>query len=119
VPNLWELLGPVSKRSKKFFVGRREFDPVHVGYITEPEKGLSGGFWMDTSIAGNHNTGHEFADGYVPYSPDPKAPKSPPGIIGPALSDQERMDIIEYLKIHQDQPDEPERKPADCFALLK
>lgn len=119
VPNLWELLGPVSKRSKKFFVGRREFDPVHVGYVTEPAKGSSGGFWMDTSIAGNHNTGHEFADGYVPYNPDPKAPKSPPGIIGQALSDQERMDIIEYLKIHQDQPDEPERKPADCFALLK
>ncbi|MGA9672087.1 MAG: di-heme-cytochrome C peroxidase [Terracidiphilus sp.] len=119
VPNLWELLGPVSKRSPKFFVGRRGFDPVHVGYATEPAKGSSGGFWMDTTIAGNHNTGHEFADGYVQYNPDPKAPKSPPGIIGPALSDQDRTDIIEYLKIRQDQPDAPERKPVDCFALLK
>jgi hypothetical protein len=119
VPNLYELLGHAKDRSTKFFVGRREFDPVHVGYVTEPPKGSSGGFWMDTSKAGNRNTGHEFTKDYKPYSHDPKAPKSPPGVIGPELSDQDRMDLIEYLKTDMDQPAAPEREPVDCLKLLK
>ena len=30
VPNLYELLSPVTERSKRFFLGRREYDPVKV-----------------------------------------------------------------------------------------
>jgi hypothetical protein len=112
VPNVWELLGPVSKRSKKFFVGRRTYDPVLLGYVTEPVKGTSGGFWMDTSIPGNENTGHEFSGQPDALKPWPK------GVIGRALSDEERWDIIEYLKVRQDPPT-PERTPEDCFKLLK
>jgi hypothetical protein len=112
VPNLWELLGPVSKRSPKFFVGRRTFDPVKVGYVTEPVEGTSGGFWVDTRIAGNQNTGHEF-------SGPPNAPMPwPKGVIGRAFSDEERWEIIEYLKVHQDPPT-PARSPDDCFKLLQ
>ena len=74
---------------------------------------------MDTSKAGNRNTGHEFTKDYKPYSHDPKAPKSPPGVIGPELSDQDRMDLIEYLKTDMDQPAAPEREPVDCLKLLK
>ena len=59
VPNLYEMLSPVEERSKKFFVGRREFDPVKVGYVTKPMDGSSSGFWLDTTIPGNRNTGHE------------------------------------------------------------
>jgi hypothetical protein len=111
VPNIWELLGPVNKRSKKFFVGRRMYDPVKVGYVTEPVDGTSGGFWMDTSIPGNENTGHEFSGPADAPKPWPK------GVIGRALSDEERWDIIEYLKVRQD-PASPERAPDDCFKLL-
>jgi hypothetical protein len=122
VPNLYDLLSPVEERnarSKIFYVGSREFDPVKVGYVTEPPAGTHGGFWLDTTKTGNHNTGHEFREGYIPYNPDPKAPKSPPGVIGPPLSPQDRMDIIEYLKIHRDSPGTADRTPVDCVALLK
>ena len=111
VANLWDLLGPVNKRTPKFFVGRRTFDPVKVGYVTEPLEGTRGGFWLDTSIPGNENTGHEF-------SGPPNAPRPwPRGVIGRAFTEEERWEIIEYLKIHQDPPT-PERTPADCFKLL-
>ena len=104
VPNLYEMLSPVAERSKKFFVGRREFDPVKVGFVTKPADGSTDGFWFDTGIPGNHDTGHEFSNG------------TGPGVIGGALTPSERMDIIEYLKIRQDEPAPLDRKPADCFA---
>jgi hypothetical protein len=117
VPSLYELLSPVSERSKRFFVGRREFDSKHVGYVTKPAPGTNGGFWFDTTIAGNRNTGHEFNSGYIPYDPtNPSAPQSPPGVIGPALTPAQRMDIIEYLKIKEDNPPSKDRTPIDCVA---
>ena len=121
VPNLYELLSPVSERSKRFFVGRREFDPVKVGYVTEPVARSTSGFWYDTSIAGNRNTGHEFRQGYVPFDESkPASAQYQGGAIGPALTHEERMDLIEYLKVHRDDPDtQPARVPPDCFALLK
>jgi hypothetical protein len=120
VPNLYELLLPAGKRSKRFFVGRREFDPKNVGYVTEPAPGTKGGFWYDTSIPGNLNTGHEFDPRYVPYDPtNPNAPKSPPGVIGPELTPPQRMDIIEYLKIKEDNPPSKNRTPIDCLAQSK
>ena len=121
VPNLYELLSPVSERSKRFFVGRREFDPVKVGYVTEPLAGSSSGFWYDTSIAGNRNIGHEFRAGYVPFDESkPASAQYQGGAIGPALTPDQRMDLIEYLKIHTDEPGpQPGRVPPDCFALLK
>lgn len=71
-------------RPERFQVGSREFDPVKVGYVTEPRPG---GFVFDsrdgagTPILGNYNSGHE----------------------GPAygqdtLTDEERLDLVEYLK---------------------
>jgi hypothetical protein len=108
VPNLFELLSPVSERSKRFFVGRREFDPTKVGYVSEPAKGTDDGFWFDTTIDGNRNTGHEFTSG-----------GSAVGVIGPSLTPAERMDIIEYLKIKQDNPPSKDRTPIDCLAQSK
>jgi mono/diheme cytochrome c family protein len=121
VPNLYELLSPVSERSKRFFVGRREFDPVKVGYVTEPIAGSTSGFWYDTSIAGNRNTGHEFRQGYVPFDESkPASAQYQGGAIGPALTHDERMDLIEYLKVHRDDPaPQTPRVPPDCFALFK
>ena len=39
--------------------------------------------------------------------------------VGAALVRSQRMDLVEYLKIHRDEQGPPDRKPVDCFALLK
>lgn len=100
VPNIYQLLSPVSERDGSFWVGQREYDPVHLGYVTEENAGH--GFKFDTQLPGNKNIGHEFRAGYVPYKLG-----NPPqyGVIGPELSPDERMAIIEYLKIHKDSPE--------------
>jgi len=116
VPNLYELLSPHEERSKRFPVGRREFDPVHVGYATEPVmKDPKTGFWMDTTIPGNFNSGHEFRGA---QDPGTSGAQRQPGVIGRGFTPDERMEIIEYLKIHKDSPDAPERTPPDCLSLL-
>jgi hypothetical protein len=107
VPNVYALLSPVSDRPKSFYLGRREFDPVCMGYqltataSSEDKLDLgclgdkqnsatgefAGGFELDTKIRGNHNTGHEFNDG----------PRGN-GIIGPKLQPEDRRALIEFLK---------------------
>lgn len=112
VPNIYQLLSPVSERDSKFFVGRREYDPRVLGYDTKPLS--KSGFWFDTSIQGNTNVGHEFRAGYIPYKPG-----NPPqyGVIGPELTPAERWQIIEYLKIHQDDDNPTPATAANCQAL--
>ena len=84
VPTLYALLSPVAERPAKFYLGDREYDPVNVGYRTEKAPGL---FEMDTSIKGNSNSGHEFADG-----------PERPGRVGRFLTPDERRALVEYLK---------------------
>ena len=83
VPNLYALLSPVAERPKTFYLGHRDYDPVNVGYRHDE---LAGGFEFDTSIRGNHNTGHEFSN------------EKRNGVIGRLLSPDERRALIEYLK---------------------
>ena len=83
VPNLYELLSPVEERSKEFYLGTKEFDPKYVGYRN---KEIPGTFLLDTSYQGNSNRGHEFKDG------------GGMGVIGPAFSEEERWELVEYLK---------------------
>jgi len=85
VPNLYALLSPQTERPAKFYLGNTEFDPTKVGYKIEK---ISGGFEMDTSIAGNLNTGHEFMN----------VGGKRQGVIGRQLNHNERMALIEYLK---------------------
>jgi mono/diheme cytochrome c family protein len=98
VPTIYQLLLPAGQRDKKFFVGTRDFDPVNLGLSTRPSG--KEGFWLDTSITGNSNVGHEFRKGYIRWKSG-----SPPqyGVIGPEWTDEERGDIIEYLKVHRDE----------------
>ena len=84
VPTIYDLLSPLESRPTRFGVGNREYNPQKLGYITEMRPGS---FEMDTAIAGNHNTGHLFTD------VDQK------GRIGDRLSEQERMALIEYIKV--------------------
>jgi len=99
VRNLYQLLSPFHERDRKFFIGRPRFDPEHVGIMLADRK--NGGFWLDTTIDGNANTGHEFRDGYTKWKEG-----NPPqfGVIGPAYTQDERYEIIEYLKVHLDDP---------------
>jgi cytochrome c5 len=78
VPNLWELLQKPEKRSKQFWVGNREFDPVNVGFVTD--NGLSEFKVMseDGHIQkGNSNQGH---------------------IYGTQLTENQKWKLIEYMK---------------------
>lgn len=74
VPNLYELLLPPEQRSKKFYVGSREFDPKKVGYVSGPSPGA---YEFDASVLGNSNSGHTY---------------------GTTITEEERWDLIEYLK---------------------
>lgn len=99
VPNLYELLSPVSERSKEcFYVGHGDFDPQNVGYTPKecegpaPAKGSEerayydgNGFKFFTSLDGNHNTGHEFSD-------------NGKGAFKGSFNKTQRLAIIEYLK---------------------
>lgn len=100
VPTIYALLSPVSERPKTFLVAGREFDPSHVGLAERSGPG----FTYDTSLDGNHNTGHEFNKGYVEWTPN-----SPPakGLIGPYLPPEDRLAIIEHLKVRNDDLDGP------------
>lgn len=105
VPDLYSLLSPQAERPEKFCVGNLEFDPVKVGYVTGldesngklvcDEKKLSHAldfrkktFEFDTSQFANLNVGHVFDD----VKGDAK------GVIGRKLSEEERWDLVEYLK---------------------
>lgn len=84
VPSLYELLlprrGPKDPptggnfRPDKFEVGSREFDPKKVGLKSS---GIPTGFLFDTAHKGNSNAGHNY---------------------GTNLSDEDRWDLVEYLK---------------------
>lgn len=97
VPTLYDLLLPVDQRPKKFMVGSREFDPQKVGFATE---GYAG-FQFLTAIPGNSNGGHEYGTrDTVMTNPDGTAMKNIDGTdkVLPALTEQQRWDLVEYLK---------------------
>lgn len=82
VPNIYELLSPPPERSKVFWVGSIELDPVKLGFkatekdLTAEERAKL--FRFDTSVPGNGNQGHVYP------------PKG--------YSHEDRMAMIEYLK---------------------
>lgn len=88
VPNLFSLLLPKKRegdpengqyRPDSFQVGSREFDPVNVGFKSEGYDAFN----FKTLRVGDLNTGHNYGTGG-----DGKEP----------LTDQERWDLIEYIK---------------------
>jgi hypothetical protein len=94
VPTLYDLLLPKKQpgdpeegeyRPDEFMTGSREFDPEKVGLRSSGYKG----FLFRTRIWGNHNGGHEYAAGRTPL---------PDGTLLPALTKEQRLDLLEYLK---------------------
>lgn len=94
VPTLYDLLLP--KKTKKdpdngqyrpdsFTVGSREFDPVKVGFRSQGYDG----FEFNTIRVGDMNGGHEYGAGKTPQMDGSQLP---------ALSSDQRWDLIEYIK---------------------
>jgi hypothetical protein len=98
VPTIYDLLSPVADRPKTFRVGSREFDPVKIGLAA-----VDAPYWVfDTDKDGNSNAGHEFSARYKEWKTgDPPAD----GSIGPLLSHDDRMAILEHLKVRDDDLD--------------
>lgn len=85
VPNLYALIASREQRGKpEFWLGTRQYDPKDVGYV--PAK-LSGATKFNYDLPGNSNEGHWFENG----------PRGR-GVVGPALTDDQRRAIVEYLK---------------------
>ncbi len=94
VPTLYHLLLPKKRagdpasgeyRPDTFVVGSREFDAQYVGLKWQGYEG----FAYRTNIPGNSNGGHEYATGNTPQ---------PDGSVLPALTKEQRLDLLEYLK---------------------
>ncbi|MEI9932247.1 MAG: di-heme-cytochrome C peroxidase [Rhizomicrobium sp.] len=104
VPDLYDLLLPAEAkpgdpagtkyRPTQFVVGSREFDPVKVGFKSD---GYAG-FVFQTDKLGNSNKGHEFGTRDT-KDEDGNLIKDKDGNIAyPALTEQQRWDLVEYLK---------------------
>ena len=93
VPTLWDLLQEPSKRPQIFRAKSRQYDTQKLGFVSQADSDLIGRVkkcgkddqtCFDTSISGNHNTGHAY---------------------GTELSDTQKWALLEYLKVL---PPEPE-----------
>jgi hypothetical protein len=91
VPTLYDLLLPARQdgdpaegeyRPEAFRVGSREFDPVKVGFRSDV------GDHFGTRIDGNRNTGHDYGSRVTTAG----------GEVLPALTRDERLDLLEFLK---------------------
>jgi hypothetical protein len=101
VPSLYWMLMPAGQRPKQFCMGFRDFDPQQVGFHVEANEAPSckNGETLFTvtgadgkPLHGNSNLGHSLEGSAV--APD----EHKAGVIGRMLTDEERMDLIEYLK---------------------
>jgi mono/diheme cytochrome c family protein len=89
VQNIYQLLGPEEERDSTFWLGTKEYDPVHLGYVSGR---VRDGFLFDTGLTGNSNKGHHFTGDSASWQ------NGEMGVIGPSLSPKDRMAIIEFLK---------------------
>lgn len=123
VPSIYQMLIPPTQRTASFYVGNREYDTVHLGYVLERgDSKTAKGFLFDTRIKGNFNTGHAFAadvKAWQTHRQNPQKNPLPKGVIGPLLSEAERMALIEYLKIHRDNTLNDTYEPDDCAQFGK
>ena len=83
VATLWDLMLPPAQRPKSFWTGTREFNPVEVGFVTDPGGDNSFQFNVNDpatgqEIHGNSNLGHDYNNA--------------------AISDHDRWAIIAYIK---------------------
>ena len=109
VATIYDLLSPAGQRPTFVELGNPEFDAKKLGLVqsaqvmtlnqvTADEKAphakddysSQGYFILDTRQMGNLNTGHSFEGEHRGYAKN--------GVVGPLLSEDEKMALIEYLK---------------------
>ena len=100
VRTVYQVISPRSERQRSFWSGTKEYDPVHMGYI---DADVPGAVRLDTQVTGNDNVGHEFTAGCQKN-----------GVIGHLLAPDERLAIIEYLKVMDYTPDDQKQVRAAC-----
>ena len=105
-------------RPNLFAVGRREFDPIKVGFVSSVTDSIHTAegdnnpslYIFNTGKYGNHNGGHEYAAGKDPvppvletgefkkYNSDKSKVTFSQWKIKPALNREQRLNLVEYLK---------------------
>ena len=83
VPSVFDMLSDT--RPAHPIIGNPQFDPVKLGQVQQSTPST---LTIDTSLPGNSNVGHWWTND-----------KTRKGRIGPALTDTQKYEIIEYLKI--------------------
>lgn len=98
VPLLDWMLKPAAERPRQFCMGLGNFDPQQVGYRVvqgEPPTCRNG----ETLFSAENSDGTPIqGNGVLGHSLEGTLGPSKPGVIGRALSEDERYDLIEYLK---------------------
>jgi hypothetical protein len=98
VPSLYWMLRPAAERPTQFCMGLRDFDPQQVGYrVVEGEKPVCKKGEVLFS-ATNPDGSATYGNSVLGHSLEGIPGQDKPGVIGRKLTDDERYDLIEYLK---------------------
>ena len=94
VPSLYLMLTPAAERPTQFCLGSRDFDPKHVGLSVTTSCAKGETLFSVTAPDGSAVNGNSVLGHSLEGTPG----QGKPGVIGRLLTDEERFDLIEYLK---------------------
>lgn len=94
VPSLYLMLMPAAERPTQFCLGSRDFDPKHVGLSVTTSCAKGETLFSVTAPDGSAVNGNSVLGHSLEGTPG----QGKPGVIGRLLTDEERFDLIEYLK---------------------
>jgi hypothetical protein len=98
VPSLYWLLKPAAERPTQFCMGSRDFDPQQLGFRVlageKPTCSKGETLFSTTGKDGSPIKGNSVLGHSLEGTPGP----GKPGVIGRLLTEDERYDLIEYLK---------------------
>lgn len=94
VPSLYLMLTPAAERPTQFCLGSRDYDPKHVGLSVTTSCAKGETLFSVTAPDGSAVNGNSVLGHSLEGTPGP----GKPGVIGRLLTDEERFDLIEYLK---------------------
>ncbi len=94
VPSLYWMLHPAAERPTQFCMGSRDFDPHDVGLRVTASCSTGETLFSMTAPDGSAINGNSVLGHSLEGTPGP----GKPGVIGRLLTEEERFDLIEYLK---------------------
>jgi hypothetical protein len=94
VPSLYLMLMPAAERPTQFCLGSRDYDPKHVGLSVTTSCAKGETLFSVTAPDGSAVNGNSVLGHSLEGTPG----QGKPGVIGRLLTDEERFDLIEYLK---------------------